>query len=118
MSQTTYLKYWQAVSTSATITGEAIKKPYNARVSATFTWTSTTNGTTKMQHRDREGGTWIDTPGASAEFTTQPNGSNAGSVACNWSNVPGHEIRFVFTRTNGSGAYTCDVAMGDVQEGA
>lgn len=117
MSQVVYCKYWTALSTAATITGDAVKVPYNGHVSATFTWTDDTTGTFKLQHRAREGGTWVDTPNASLEFTTQPNGTNATTVAVNWTNVPGHEFRFVFTRSAGTtGTVTTVIAMGDRQE--
>lgn len=114
--QTISCKYWQAVTTAASITGEAIKKPYDRYISATFTWTDTTEGTIELQHRDRVGGTWVATTGASAEFSAQPNGANAGTIQCNWSNVPGIEFRFVFTPVGGTGAMTCDISMGDIQE--
>jgi hypothetical protein len=115
MSLTVSARYWRAESTAASITGAWIKKPYNRHVSAEFTWTSTTNGTIKMQHRSA-GGTAVDTSDADAEFSSQPNGSNAGTIQCNWENVPGDEYRFVYTRTNGTGALTCNLAQGDSQE--
>lgn len=116
MSQPIYCKYWQAVDGAATITGEAIKKPYDRFVSATFVWTGTLSGTIKLQHRDREGGTWMDTPNASSEFTVQPSGGGTLSVAVEFANVPGHEFRFVYTAAAGAGTMTCDISMGDRQE--
>ena len=115
MSQPIYCKYWQAVSGAATITGDAIYRPYDRFVSATFQWTGTLNGTIKLQHRDREGGTWVDTPGASAAFASQPAGS-ASNVAAEFANVPGHQFRFVYTASSGTGNMTCDISMGDRQE--
>lgn len=110
---TVAIKYWQAVSTAANITGAALKVGYNNRVTAAFTWTGTPTGTLALQCR-MAGGTWGDVPGASTEFTTQPAGAAQSTpVIGNWSNVPGDEYRFTFTGS-GSGTITCNIAQGDL----
>lgn len=80
-----------------------------SRLSMGFSWTGTPTGTLKLQHFD--GSNWFDTPGAAAEFTSQPAGG-AGSVACNWSNVPGSKARIVYTRTSGDGTLTSNQTQG------
>ena len=77
----------------------------SSRLSMGLSWTGTPAGTLKLQHSFDGGVTAFDTPGASAEFTAQPAGG-VGSVAPNWSNVPGSVARLVYTRTSGSGTLT------------
>lgn len=109
-----YVKYWVAQSGAATVTGVGLKCPYNGRLSATFEWTGTLSGTIALQHRHRDG-SWLATPGASTEFTSQPAGS-ASSVACNWANMPGEEFRFVYTASSGTGNLTANLGLGDDPE--
>jgi len=109
-----YIKYWVAQSGASTVTGTWQRVPYNGRLSADFEWTSTLSGTIKLQHRTRDGSAF-DTPGASTEFTSQPAGA-PGSVACNWTNMPGEEYRFVYTAAAGAGNLTANVGVGDDPE--
>lgn len=82
-----------------------------SRLSMGLSWTGTPTGTFKLQHTFDGGATPHDTPGASVEFTSQPAGGS-GSVAPNWSNVPGTMARLVYTRTGGSGTLTSWQAQG------
>lgn len=82
-----------------------------SRLSMSLNWTGTPTGTFKLQHSFDAGATAYDTPGAATEFTAQPSGG-AGSVAPNWSNMPGTVARLVYTAGSGTGTLTSYQAQG------
>ena len=78
------------------------------QLSVGATWTGTPTGTFSLEHTF-DGTTWRVVPGASAEFTAngqaQPAGA-AGSAVWTWVNLPGQQVRLVYTRTGGTGTLT------------
>lgn len=84
------------------------------RFSVQASWTGTPTGTFTLE-TSFDGKVWLTVPGAAAEFTAngqgQPAGA-AGSAVWTWYNVPGSQLRIVYTRTSGTGTATLRASYG------
>ncbi len=86
---------------------------YDRSLSLTITHTSTLSGTWALQCCETSDGTFVDVPGASAEFTSkQPNGANAGTYEYSFT-VPAKFWRLSYTAAAGSGNFTISGTQGD-----
>lgn len=84
------------------------------RLSVQTTWTGTPTGVFSLE-TTFNGTTWHTVPGAAAEFTangqTQPAGAG-GSAIWTWYNIPGSQLRILYTRTSGTGTATLRASYG------
>ncbi len=102
-------------SGAASFTTYPVMVAYDRSLSLTILWTSTLSGTFVLQCCDTVDGTYVDVPGASAEFASkQPNGANAGTQEYNWSQMPGKFWRLSYTAASGSGDFTIAGTQGDI----
>lgn len=93
---------------SASIDGPSITVGKEGTLRAEISWanTGTPVGTISLQHLMLDGSTWIDVPGASAEFTTQPN-NNTVTLSCYWTGLQAFTtVRIKYTRASGGTANT------------
>lgn len=106
------IKYFQAESTAASITGPAIDCPADGRLSLDTTWTGDTAGTLALQS-SQDGTNWSDVPDSSTEWTQPAGVAQSTPITCNWVNVPGKYWRVTYTRTGGTGTITINATQGD-----
>lgn len=89
------------------VTGDWINVHEQGRLRLSVSWASTGSpvGTLSLEYLAQDG-TAKTIPGASAEFTTQPN-SNAASLVCYWRELQVFErVRLKYTRGSGGTANT------------
>lgn len=53
-----------------------------------------------------DGSTWVTVPGASTEFSSQPNNNTVSNLVCLWREVHFRQVRLKYTRTSGGTANT------------
>lgn len=104
-----------ATSTGATITSDPVKMEWEDNAGVQVIWTGTTTGTNTIQvSLDPEVLGWETIPAAAYTVTpSQPSGSSGSNFydlplgAAAW-------IRFVFTRSGGTGTMTAKIALKSV----
>ncbi len=118
----------QTIATSRAITGSGVASnlpssgtavfgPFvvnGRRLSIQATWTGTPTGVFALQSTF-DGVNFTTIPGAAAEFTANSQAQPAGgasSAIWNWSNVPGTQVRLLYTATSGTGTLTVRAAQG------
>lgn len=90
-------------SVAANVTSKTWVTKAGQRTSVQCVWTGTLVGTLTMEGSNDGGTTWSTITAASADLTTiSPDGS-AGDGIVGFSDVPGGQLRIVFTFTSGTG---------------